>query len=56
MRIKDLIEELSQFDQETELVVNVGGEYVSPKMKRDCVMFKHNYNGVAYRDNAVVLS
>ena len=56
MRIKDLIEELSQYDQNIELVVNVDGEYVSPKMKRDCVMFKHHYNGVAYRDNAVVLS
>ena len=56
MRIKDFIEKLEQFDPETEVVINVDGDFISPKMKKDIVMFKHNYSGVSFKDDCVVLS
>ena len=56
MRIKDVIEKLSQYDQDLELVIGVEGDFYSPKLKRDIVPFKHAYNGVAYKDEAVVLT
>ncbi|MBR5637309.1 MAG: hypothetical protein IKW81_10310 [Pseudobutyrivibrio sp.] len=56
MRIKDVIETLNQYDPNTELVINVEGEYISPEVKRDFVTFKHRYNGVLYKDEAVVLT
>ena len=56
MKIKDLINTLNQFDPETELVIDINGEYISPKVKHDIVPFRHHYNGVFYKDDAVVLS
>ena len=56
MRIKDVIEKLSKYDQNLELVVDVDGEFFSPNFKRDIVPFKHAFNGVAYKDEAIVLS
>ncbi len=55
MKIKDLVRTLDQFDPEMELVIDVDGEYVSPEVKRDIVAFRHKFNGVYYKDNAVVL-
>ena len=56
MRIKDFIEKLEQFDPETEIVINCDDEFISPKMKKDIVMFKHNYSGVSFKDDCIVLS
>ncbi len=56
MRIKDFIETLSQYDPNIELVIDVEGKYITPKVKRDIVTFKHEYNGVLYKDEAVVLT
>ncbi len=56
MRISDVIEALSQYDPNTEIVIDVDGAFVSPKIKKQVVAFKHNYNGVFYKDDAVVLS
>jgi hypothetical protein len=57
MRIKDIIAELSQYDENIELVVNVDGKCATPSsMKKDIVHFKHDYSGTVYTDEAVVLS
>ncbi|SDH33055.1 hypothetical protein SAMN05421493_101326 [Pseudobutyrivibrio sp. 49] len=56
MRIRDVIENLSQYDQDLEVVVGVDGDFFSPNFKRDIVLFKHAFNGVAYKDEAVILS
>ena len=56
MKIKDVIENLSKYDQNLELVIDVEGEFFSPKLKRDIVPFKHHYNGVMYKDEAVILT
>lgn len=56
MKIKDLIEQLNQYDPEIEVVVNIDNSYISPKLTKDIVPFKHNFNGVFYKDDAIVLS
>ncbi len=56
MRIKDVIEKLSKYDPDIEVVVGVDGDFFSPNFKRDIVSYKHNYNGVSYKDEAIVLS
>ena len=56
MQIKDVIEKLSQYDENLEVVVGVDGDFFSPNFKRDIVSFKHKFNGVSYKDEAIVLS
>lgn len=57
MRIKDVIAELSQYDENIELVINVDGKYATPSsMKKDIVHFKHDYSGTEFTDEAIVLS
>ncbi len=56
MTIKDFINVLSQYDPDTELVIKTEDAFVSPNIKREVVSFKHKYNGVYYKDNAIVLS
>lgn len=56
MKIRDVIEELSQFDQDIELVIDVDGEYVTPSMNEIVVHFKHDYSGTSFKDAAVVLA
>lgn len=56
MRIKDVIEKLSKYDPDTEVVVGVDGDFFSPNLKRDIVLYKHNYSGISYKDEAIVLS
>ncbi|MCR4830680.1 MAG: hypothetical protein K5883_04425 [Pseudobutyrivibrio sp.] len=47
---------LNQFDPNTELVIDVDGSFVSPIVKRDIVYYKHKYSGIAFTDEAIVLS
>lgn len=56
MRIKDFMDVLNQFDPNTELVIDVDGSFVSPIVQRDIVYYKHKYSGIAYTDEAIVLS
>ena len=41
---------------ETEIVIDIDGDFVSPKMTEKVVHFKHNYSGMSYKDNAVILT
>ncbi len=56
MRIKDVIEKLSQYDSNTEIVINVDDHFVCPKIERTIVPYKHDYNGISYKDEAIVFS
>ncbi len=56
MRVKEFIETLEKFDENAELVIKVDGSYITPQMKEDIVHYQHDYNGVSYRDIAIVLS
>ena len=56
MKIRDFIEELSRFDQDIELVIDVDGDFITPSMSREVVHFKHDYSGTSFRDLAIVLS
>ncbi len=56
MRISDFIETLKQYDQDTELVIDVDGTYITPAVDRKIVHFKHEYSGTSFTDNAIVLS
>ena len=56
MRIKDFIETLSQYDSNIELVINVDGKYTTPKLNKAVVRFKHDYSGMYFQDNAIILS
>lgn len=56
MRIKDFIETLQEYDQNIELVINVDGEFITPSINRKVVHFKHDYSGIAYKDDAIVLT
>ena len=56
MRIGDFIAYLNELDPNMELVINTGDKYVSPKIKKDVVTYKHGYNGVTYKDDAIVLA
>ena len=56
MKIKDFIEELSRFDQDIELVIDVDGDFITPSMSREVVHFKHDYSGTSFKDLAIVLS
>lgn len=56
MRIKDVIAELSQYDENIEIVINVDGKCQTPSMKKDIVHFRHDFTGTAYNDEAIVLS
>ena len=55
MRIRDFIEELNQYDQDIELVIDVNGKFITPSVKKEVVHFKHDYSGSTYKDNAIVL-
>lgn len=57
MRIKDIIAELGQYDENIELVIDVDGKCATPAfMKKDIVLFKHDYSGTLFTDEAIVLS
>jgi 5,10-methylenetetrahydrofolate reductase len=56
MRIRDFINVLSEYDQDVELVINTKDGYFSPQITKEVVTYKHNYNGVTYKDDAIVLS
>ena len=57
MRIKDFIAELSQYDENIEIVLDVDGNCSTPSsVKKDVVHFKHDYSGTSYKDDAIVLS
>lgn len=56
MRIKDFIETLSQYDQDIELVINADGKFITPKLNKAVVCFKHDYSGMYFKDNAIILS
>ena len=56
MRLKDFIETLSQYDPDTELVIDLDGKFVTPSISREVVHYKHDYSGASYKDTAVVLS
>lgn len=56
MKIKDVIKELNQFDQDIELVINVDGKFITPSINRDIVYYKHDFNGCSYTDEAIVMA
>ena len=56
MRIRDFIEELNQYDQDIELVIDVDGTFVTPSVNREVVHFKHDFSGIAFKDEAIVLA
>jgi len=55
VRIKDFIETLKDLDENLEIVIATSDGYVSPKIKKDIVNFKHAYSGVTYTDDAITL-
>ena len=38
MRLKDFIETLSQYDPDTELVIDLDGKFVTPSISRDMII------------------
>ncbi len=56
MRIVDFIETLKQFDPDTELVIDLDGNFITPAIAKKIVHFKHDFSGTSFKDNAIVLS
>ncbi len=56
MKIKDFIAELSKYNENIELVIDINGNYLVPSLKKDIVNFKHEVSGTSYIDEAIVLS
>lgn len=56
MRIKEFIETLNQYDPDIEIVIDVDGNYVTPILKKSVVNFKHDYSGMCFKDDAIILS
>lgn len=55
MKIKDFIEKLNEYDENIEIVIKTSKGYSTPKVKKDIVKYKHDYSGIEFIDDAIVL-